>query len=73
MVNSVYRKIRELCAEGINPRGPVPVVVLVRDLNISIARLRIILAQLIDLKLVCYSDAAKQYVKLTLLGITVSG
>ncbi len=68
MTDLVYRKIRELCTCGLHPRGPVPVIILVRDLNISAARMRILLAQLIDQRLVSYQDPGKQYIRLTLLG-----
>lgn len=72
MVNAVYRKIRESCAEGMNPRGPIAVNRLACELNISPVHIRQALAQLIDQRLVLYYGKDKQFVKLTLLGATVS-
>lgn len=72
MVNSVYSKIKELCAMGLNPRGPVAINTLVYDLNISPSRIRLLLAQLIDQRLIIYHGPEKQLVKLTLLGANIA-
>lgn len=72
MINSVYRKIKELCTMGLNPRGPVAINTLAYTLNISPSRIRIVLAQLIDQRLIIYHGPEKQLVKLTLLGANVT-
>jgi predicted transcriptional regulator len=72
MVNSVYRKIKELCAMGLNPRGPVPINTLVHHLNISPARISMVLGELIEQRLIIYQGPQKQLVKLTLLGANVT-
>ncbi len=72
MVNTVYRKIKELSAMGLNPRGPVAIATLVHYLNISPTNMRIMLTQLVDQRLLIYDGPEKQKVKLTLLGVAIS-
>ncbi len=72
MVNTVFRKIKELSANEITPRSPIPIDALVADLNIDKVSLAPIITELVSLRLIKYNTLEKKSVHLTLLGATVN-
>jgi RIO-like serine/threonine protein kinase len=71
MVNTVFRKIKELSANEMKPRAAIPVPTLCQELNMTAESVRPVITELIELRLIKYNEPEKQSVKLTLLGTTV--
>jgi len=68
VVNTVYRKIKELSAEEMKPRPAIFIDTLMQELNINLASLKQLLAPLVAERLIKYNEPEKRSVKLTLLG-----
>lgn len=72
MVNTVYRKIKEISAAEMRPRVSIPLTLLFQELNgMPYDSVRLAVTELVDLRLIKYDDTKKMSVKLTLLGSTV--
>ncbi len=70
-VNDVYRKIKELSSQAWNPRPPVPVANLSKELSSPREHLLPMLVKLEDMKLIRFNESAKTSIRLTLLGNAV--
>lgn len=72
MINTVYRKIKEISAGGMHPRIAIELDTLCLELNLSFAEVKMAIMELEYLRLIKYSDGKRHSVKLTLLGNTVN-
>ena len=70
--NDVYRKIKEMSKRVANPRPQIEVDVLAQEMLESSEHIAGLLVELKDLRLVQYDMATPRFVKLTLLGFTVT-
>ena len=69
--NDVYRKIKEMCSGYVDPRSPVLISLLTKEMYSNTEFLLPIINHLVDLRLIKYENS-KQSVRLTLLGMNVS-
>jgi hypothetical protein len=70
--NDVYRKIKEMSKRVANPRPLIDVDMLAQELLESREYIAGLLVELKELRLVQYDMASPRFVKLTLLGFTVT-
>jgi hypothetical protein len=70
--NDVYRKIKEISAGYIDPRTPVLINLLTKEMYSNTELLLPIINQLVYLRLIKYNEKNRQSVRLTFLGMNVT-
>jgi len=70
--NDVFRKIKEMSKRVPNPRPQIPVNVIASELSISQDQIVTAMTELKKMRLIQYDMATPAYIKLTLLGCTVT-
>jgi hypothetical protein len=70
--NDVYRKIKELSTLNLHPRPPIMLGTLAGELLTFKENIRPALDELKDLRLIQFDETSSLYVKLTLLGFSVT-
>lgn len=70
--NDVYRKIKEISKRTPNPRPQIAVDMVAGELRESYGQISHQLAELKDMRLIQFDTIVPAYIKLTLLGTTVT-
>ena len=70
--NDVFRKIKEISQRTANPRPPIMVSGIAKEMQQLSEQLIPILVELKDMRLITFNEPAQTSLKLTLLGFTVN-
>ena len=70
--NDVYRKIIEISSGYIDPRTPIFINIISREFYANPDMMMPLINQLVDLRLIKYTEKTRESVRLTFLGMNVS-